>query len=77
MQSNTAQTIVESNCFGALSSMQYIHINLSMSIPCTTGKMDCQLTCMLEHLKMLLLTHPVELTTVQEAVPQLLSSADV
>jgi len=39
--------------------------------------MGCQLTCVVEHLKLLLLTHPVELTTVQEAVPQLLSSADV
>jgi len=57
--------------------MQYVPIKLFMTIPCTTSKLDCQLTCMLEHLKLLLLTHPVELTTVQEAVPQLLSSADV
>ncbi len=57
--------------------MQYVPVKLFMSIPYTTSKLDCQLTCMLEHLKLLLLTHPVELTTVQEAILQLLSSADV
>ena len=71
VEQHSTNNRAESNC------LQYVPSNLFMSIFCTTRKLNCQLTCVLEHLKLLLLTHPVELTTVQEAVPQLLSSADV